>query len=65
MRIPISRRDTILMACLTGVAASVAPLQAAPLSFKVGPLPALSRFRQCKLPSPERPISPMIRQHGC
>jgi CHRD domain len=36
MIIPISRRATILMACITGVAASVAPLQAAPLSFKVG-----------------------------
>ena len=32
----ISRRDMMLIACLTGVAASVAPLQAAPLSFKVG-----------------------------
>ena len=36
MRFFISRRDIMLIACLTGVAASVAPLQAAPLSFKVG-----------------------------
>ena len=32
----ISRRDMMLIACLTGVAASVAPSQAALLSFKVG-----------------------------
>jgi CHRD domain len=36
MRISISRRDIIiLMACLTGTAASVASSQAAPLAFKV------------------------------
>jgi hypothetical protein len=36
MRVSISRRDIItLMACLTSIAASVAPSQAAPLAFKV------------------------------
>jgi hypothetical protein len=35
MRISISRRDIMLMACLTGIAASVGASQAAPSSFKV------------------------------